>query len=112
MTAATADQARVDIPHALAEMARPRVVDCVHRDRLGIVIDGDVWAARSTLCTRGAPGLECRGGFGDALTCQVKVGNVHAVMAGLTGEAGLNDMYKYCMVHGSLWFAAACAVYG
>ncbi|KAI9764680.1 MAG: hypothetical protein M1839_005792 [Geoglossum umbratile] len=57
----------------------------------------DVWGARSTLCTRGAPGIECGDGFGSTIRCQVKVGNVYAAMEGTTGAAGLDDMYKYCM---------------
>ncbi|KAI9865213.1 MAG: hypothetical protein M1813_002533 [Trichoglossum hirsutum] len=57
----------------------------------------DVWAARATLCTKGAPGISCGDSFGSTIRCQVKVGNVYAAMEGTTGKAGSDDMYKYCM---------------
>lgn len=71
----------------------------------------DVWAARATLCTKGAPGISCGDSFGSTIRCQVKVGNVYAAMEGTTGKAGSDDMYKYCMVHNSLRCAAACVIY-
>jgi hypothetical protein len=51
----------VDLPDALAKMAGLRVIHCVHRDRLGIVIDGDVdRAADRALDRRAGAATACK----------------------------------------------------